>query len=233
MLALAASAGVALSHSNENAHTLLARAEAALSRAEQVGGGRHILSGSQRSHDSVSARPRPAEAPQDWIAYLLLMKESAVAANEADILQEAAEVVMRQIWAHLGLRHRPSRGYARRGPKDAVNIGMARRGHQSLWRVPEASGQLSPVPGTGLPGCVPATGRPAWVADLEGDTNWCHREHGLAAGLRSGFAFPVLVGQEVVAVAGVMGDGAVDGPRHVFGADVPPVGTSPWSREEL
>ena len=45
-----------------------------------------------------------------------------------------------------------------------------------------------------------ATGRAVWVEDLAADPDWPRRKQGLAAGLRSAFAVPVVLGCEVVAV---------------------------------
>jgi PAS domain S-box-containing protein len=54
--------------------------------------------------------------------------------------------------------------------------------------------------GVGLPGRVWATGRPAWVGDVGKDQNF-HRAHAaLAIGLRSAFAFPIMMGTQVTGV---------------------------------
>lgn len=55
-------------------------------------------------------------------------------------------------------------------------------------------------PGVGLPGRVLETGAPVWINDIFAEGNFPRREAAIACGLRSAFAFPVLVGEEAVAV---------------------------------
>jgi two-component system sensor histidine kinase/response regulator len=54
--------------------------------------------------------------------------------------------------------------------------------------------------GVGLPGRVLASGRPAWIADLSRDKNFPRGQVAGQAGVKAGFAFPVLIGNEIVAV---------------------------------
>src|SRR6266705_3405484 len=54
--------------------------------------------------------------------------------------------------------------------------------------------------GVGLPGRVLATGAPAWIVDVTKDTNFPRARSAGLAGIKAGFAFPVLVGSEVTAV---------------------------------
>lgn len=54
--------------------------------------------------------------------------------------------------------------------------------------------------GVGLPGRVLADREPTWIADLELDPNFPRAAAAEAAGLRSGFAFPVLAGSRVIGV---------------------------------
>lgn len=52
----------------------------------------------------------------------------------------------------------------------------------------------------GLPGQVLGTGRPAWAVDIAQDRDFSRAAVARQAGLRTGYAFPVLAGREVVAV---------------------------------
>ncbi len=54
--------------------------------------------------------------------------------------------------------------------------------------------------GVGLPGRVLARGAPEWIVDLEVDPNFPRAAAARAAGLRSGFAFPILAGPRVIGV---------------------------------
>ena len=54
--------------------------------------------------------------------------------------------------------------------------------------------------GEGLPGRVFASGKSAWIKDVNEDDNFPRAKMKVDIGVRSGFAFPILVGQEVVGV---------------------------------
>jgi signal transduction histidine kinase len=54
--------------------------------------------------------------------------------------------------------------------------------------------------GIGLPGRVLAIGRPLWVLDVTEDDNFPRRPFALSCGLKGASAFPVVSGEEVVAV---------------------------------
>jgi PAS domain S-box-containing protein len=68
-------------------------------------------------------------------------------------------------------------------------------------------------PGVGLPGRVWTSQEGAWIADLEQDTNFPRKEVALAAGVRSAFAFPVMVGREILGVLEFFSD-VVRAPDH-------------------
>lgn len=54
--------------------------------------------------------------------------------------------------------------------------------------------------GIGLPGRVWQSGEPAWISELEHDSNFPRIEAASHAGLKSAFAFPILLGSEVIGV---------------------------------
>jgi signal transduction histidine kinase/DNA-binding response OmpR family regulator len=62
----------------------------------------------------------------------------------------------------------------------------------------------------GLPGRVLATGTPAWIVDVSEDDNFPRAQVARLAGIRTGFAFPVLVGSDVSAVLEFFTDKAVE-----------------------
>jgi len=56
-------------------------------------------------------------------------------------------------------------------------------------------------PGVGLPGQVWSTRQPAWIADLARDSNFPRAPIASRAGLRSAFAFPIVLRGEILGVA--------------------------------
>jgi predicted signal transduction protein with EAL and GGDEF domain len=64
--------------------------------------------------------------------------------------------------------------------------------------------------GVDLPGRVAATSEAVWVADLSCDGHFPRAHLAQELGLRSGCAFPILVGSEVVAVVELFGEAPID-----------------------
>jgi signal transduction protein with GAF and PtsI domain len=56
------------------------------------------------------------------------------------------------------------------------------------------------VPEAGLPGLVLDSGKPVWIPDMSDEPDFPRFEQAVIEGVRAGFAFPVLVQNEVVAV---------------------------------
>ena len=137
--------------------------------------------------------------------FLKLLREVAVAANEATTIAEALGIALRSVCSSTGWPVGNAYIVAPEGPPRLVPTG--------IWSVPDDDAEDDPValfrratdnmilaPGEGLPGRVLADGRPAWVADVATDANFPRNDAVRAAGLRSGFAFPVIADGAVVAV---------------------------------
>ncbi len=56
------------------------------------------------------------------------------------------------------------------------------------------------VKGAGLPGRIWETGKPVWIPNLKEDQNFSRGPFAERSGLRSGFGFPILLGDEVIGV---------------------------------
>ncbi|MBI4388786.1 MAG: PAS domain S-box protein [Nitrospinae bacterium] len=132
--------------------------------------------------------------------FLQLLKDIAVAANEASCLREGAKVCLEKICA---LTHWPV------GHLLALDDGPERRlVSAGIWRLDDAGkfrafvetteGMRFP-PGVGLPGNVLREGRPVWIKDVETDPNFPRRRlQAKDIGVRGGFGFPILIEKEVV-----------------------------------
>lgn len=198
-LTLAAGAGVAVSQPGEGAEAVVANAGAALSAAKAAGDGRPVLYGLDVRQPPERRQDVACPALQDRLAHLQLLQGAAVASNEEDTLEEAARVVIRHLCAQVGCVL---------GHLGAVSAASDELSGTPLWHwadgssrpaLQQAAEALLAGPG-GLAARAAATGRPVWEPDLADDEDTVGHELAPAAGLRSAFAFPVLIGREVVAV---------------------------------
>ena len=199
---LSASVGVALSQPGDRSQAVIGNTEAALTLAKAAGGGHEVVYRPEGAPAAQVLREFGTGALQDRLAHLLLTQEAAVAANEADTLHCAVRAVMRQICAHVGctvghLWVSPGAAAPELRPTSLWHMTNAGSAYQEFQK---ATDELSIRPGVGLPGRVLADGRPVWISDLAADPAFLRRDQATAVGLRSAFAFPVLVGREVVAV---------------------------------
>jgi len=134
---------------------------------------------------------------------LELLEAVAAASNQASTLEEALGIAIERVCLHT----RWPLGHAFLvGP--AGELTSSKVWHlEDPVRFPhfrQVSEEWTFAPGQGLPGRVVATGRPAWIVDTERDEDFPR----LAAesGVRGAFAFPVLLGTEVVAVVEIFND---------------------------
>ena len=134
-------------------------------------------------------------------ANLRLLQKIAVAANEAQGVEEAFQNAVDEVCAHTGwpvghvyvpAEDRPDV----LEPTGIWHLDEPQR-FETFRRVTEATDFAI---GEGLPGRVLALGRPAWIVDVTKDANFPRAKHAEDIGVRGGFGFPVMVGQDVVAV---------------------------------
>jgi PAS domain S-box-containing protein len=80
----------------------------------------------------------------------------------------------------------------------------------------QASKQFQFKPGESLPGRVWRSLQPAWIAELACDGNFLRSSAASAAGLRSGLAFPILVGQDFFGVMEFFTERRLEPDRSLF-----------------
>ncbi len=127
-----------------------------------------------------------------------LLQTMTVAVGEAEDLHTALEVVLRKVcestgWV-LGQAWMP--GESERlecVPSWHCNV-------KGLERFRKASLDKTFSSGSGLPGRVWASKKPAWIKDINTDGNFPRADVANEAGLRAGLGIPVLAGNEVIAV---------------------------------
>jgi two-component system NtrC family sensor kinase len=148
----------------------------------------------------ISERKRAEAELRRQTTFVQLLQVVAVTANEAISVEAAVQRVLEQVCTYLGwpVGHAFLTG-------DAIGELVP----TALWYLedPERCAPFRQVtevtrfvPGLGLVGQVLASGQPAWMADVSVDPHFLRAQQAQQVGLRAGFALPVLVGAEVVAV---------------------------------
>ncbi len=132
--------------------------------------------------------------------YSTLLKDIAILSNSSDPVEEVLKQAMHKIcqfksWpvAHV---------YIKKADEDLLRS-------SKLWVLDDWEGfkefkekteATDFRPGVGLPGRVLAEQKSSMIKDLKKDSNFPRIDFALKNGLRSGFAFPVLIGPKIIAV---------------------------------
>ena len=161
--------------------------------------------------------PAPEDRPYgEQLAHLRLLERAAAAANQCATLEEAVEVVLREVCAFTGwpVGHL----YVATGdgevlePTTVWHLADPER-FAELRRVTEATPLMA---GVGLPGRILATGRPAWITDVRRDDNFPRAALDEDIGVRAAFGFPIPVGNDVAAVLEFFAEEAVAPDSHLL-----------------
>jgi diguanylate cyclase (GGDEF)-like protein len=139
-------------------------------------------------------------ALREQTAFVELLQKITLSANAAKSSREAQELCLTLVCAHMNwpIGHVYACDTARREllPTDSWRLDDA-----NLRRAfCEATVKTRLLPGQGLPGRVLESGRAEWLENVSQASPDARMEAALAVGIRASFAFPVLVGAEVVAV---------------------------------
>jgi signal transduction histidine kinase len=127
---------------------------------------------------------------------LELLEMVAAASNEASAIEPALGAAIVHVCAHM----RWPVGHAYLVDDD----GMMRS--TRVWYLEDEArfaafrDTTERTAGPGLPTRVAAAGEPAWVSDVASEPDFARAEVASAAGLRSGFAFPILIELQTVGV---------------------------------
>lgn len=129
-----------------------------------------------------------------------LLRETSIAATEATSAEEHFERCIESIcrctgWP-VGHVYQVDRATGLLMPTDIWYLANDRR--FSAFREVTAATRFEQ--GVGLPGRVLAKRAPAWIADVTSDPNFPRAKLASDIGVRGAFAFPVMIGGEVVAV---------------------------------
>ena len=147
----------------------------------------------------VTERTQAEAALRRQTGFVELLQEVAVTANQAASVEAALQSALDQVCAHTGW------------PIGHVYLPSHDNGLQpaELWHLEDPewfkafrkhSDMLSFAAGAGLVGRVLVSKKPAWTVNPGAEPQFIRATAALANGIKAGFAFPVLVGAEVVAV---------------------------------
>jgi len=153
------------------------------------------------SWSDISARKAAEEALSEQTKCLRLLKKSAVAANEASVVEDAMQVCLDEVCALTGWPVGHLYLLAADGSGELVT---SKRWHLDNPREFKTFRQVTEetrfAPGIGLPGRVLQSGEPAWISDVTKDPNYPRAKLAKNIGVKAAFCFPVLVGSKVAAV---------------------------------
>ncbi len=144
-----------------------------------------------------------------------LLQRVAVAANEASTLEAAAGVALSAIneytgWpiGHLFVVEEPGHLHS------STTWHLAEPERAAGFVAATDDGQFAP--GVGLPGQVLSHGRPIWIEDIRLDANLPRARSALEIEVVSAFAFPVVVGTEVVGVMEFFAHEQIETDEHLL-----------------
>ncbi len=126
-----------------------------------------------------------------------ILQTIAAAANSAQTVQEAFQICLHRVCAFMGwpIGH----VYVRHG-EVLRSSGWWNDESARFADFREQSAALEFAPDDDMIGRVLGSGLATWLSDLESESAFLRARTAGEAGIRSGFAFPVLIGSEVVAV---------------------------------
>jgi diguanylate cyclase (GGDEF)-like protein/PAS domain S-box-containing protein len=180
------------------------------------GGDGKIIAGMVAVYD-ITAQKAVEEQLRRQTAFMTLQAAAATLANEsassAAALQAAIDLVCRHTGYPLG------HAYVRRpggGAFESSAIWNSDVDTAKYAAFMEATGAGKIVPGSGYISQVFTDTKPRWLFDLPRHASFMRRDAAAACGLRAGFVFPVVIGEEVVALLELYTPDAVEPDRELL-----------------
>jgi PAS domain S-box-containing protein len=148
---------------------------------------------------TITERERAEEALREEASTVQLLKEIAVASNEAATVDQALQAVLDRVCALTSWPVGHALAPDATGELTSTGIWHLQdpERFEALRQISEA---MRFAPEVGLPGRVLSTGQPAWIADVAKDPNFPRARLVSDLEVKAGFAFPVLIGDEAAAV---------------------------------
>jgi signal transduction histidine kinase len=163
----------------------------------------------QKASEELEQRVKDRTAKLNEINILLqrerefveLHKDIAVASNETQAIEKTLEYSLERICAHagwpVGHLYLPAEPYS----NQLLPAGIWYLEDPALFENFRNITEVTPFKaGEGLPGRVIASAKPAWIIDVTKDPNFPRAQHAKNIGVKAAFAFPILIGDEIVGV---------------------------------
>jgi PAS domain S-box-containing protein len=156
----------------------------------------------QSKSQKAMPRQRPSrKAMDEKHRELRLLQTIAMAANNADTIEEALQISLDEICAYSVCEAGHAYFVSEENPDELVSAKIWHLENpercEALRRASEAARFTG---GTDLPVRVWESGMPRWIVDVNGDANFPRAKIACEIGVKSVFAIPVFVENEVVAV---------------------------------
>jgi PAS domain S-box-containing protein len=150
----------------------------------------------------ISERRRAEDARKKEARLVQLLQSVTVAANRSSTIEHTARTCLDQICSYTGWPVGHVYLRANNASEELISGGLWHLQEEDRFAAfREASDGCRFAPGTGLPGCVLASGKPQWVVNLADEQSPSERTRAAdEAGLKSGFGFPILVDDKIIAV---------------------------------
>ena len=165
----------------------------------------------------ITERRISEETLREKTEFLSLLQIIASAANEAANVEEAMRIALQQVCAVIGWPLGHVYMLADDESREVVATGywypMDKEQFSAFKEVTEGT-RWGPT-GVGLIGRVLATGKSCWIEDVTKQSDFVRARAATEIDIRAAFAFPVLVGSEVVAVLEFFADEPVE-PNEVL-----------------
>ena len=171
----------------------------------QVRAGKKI----QEASDELEKRVKDRTSKLDEINALLqrerefveLHKDIAVASNETQAIKKTLEYCLERICAHagwpVGHLYLTAESYSDHLIPAPIWYLEDPARFETFRNITEVTPFKA---GEGLPGRVIESGEPAWIIDVTKDPNFPRANQAKDIGVKAGFAFPILIGEEIVGV---------------------------------
>ncbi len=149
----------------------------------------------------ISSRKQIEKALNEKNSFLKILQIAAVHSNVAVKVEDAFKPILREICCYTGCPI----GHAYMVSIENANLLEP----SAIWYHENTKGfaafhDITAITkferGRGLPGRVLASRQPHWIVDLSKDPNFIRSEIAESIGIKSAFAFPILIGNEVVSV---------------------------------